>query len=54
MIYEVPLDAGSAGGGKGIMGVTPPTFVMKLQTAHLTDGAPYGYINTVWHWPQFT
>lgn len=27
---------------------------MKLQTAHLTDGAPYGYINTVWHWPQFT
>lgn len=54
MIYEVPLDAVSAGGGKGIMGVTPPTFVMKLQTAHLTDGAPYGYINTVWHWPQFT
>lgn len=30
------------------------TFVMKWQIAHLTDGAPAGYISMVWQFPQLT
>lgn len=51
-LYEVPFGAGIVC-GNGLM-VFIPIFVMKLQIAHLTEDAPYGYINTVWHWPQLT
>lgn len=30
------------------------TVVMYWQIAHLTDGAPAGYISIVWQFPQFT
>lgn len=31
-----------------------PTEVTKLQTAHLTERAPYWYINSILQFPQFT
>lgn len=63
-----PWDWGAEVEGRCVVGVAPfclctgigtlmlliPTLVTYWHNAHLTDGAPYGYMRVVWHWPQFT
>lgn len=51
-LYADSFDVGLGHGAGDIVFI--PVFVIKSQMAHLTEGAPCGYIKVVRHRPQFT